>query len=296
MEIKKYLEEKKQKIDNALEVLLAPLKEHSVLYAAMSYGLLSPGKRIRPILMLSTYNASANSEDEIIPFACSVEMIHAYSLIHDDLPIMDNSDLRRGRPTCHKIYGSDMALLAGDALLSYAFEIISNPKVIKSFKQEAVASVLHEYAFASGVKGLVGGQVMDVVTTSDEAIDEETILYIEKKKTAALITLSIRAAAILAHLEDSEITALSRFGEYLGISYQIVDDVLDYSSKPEVLGKDIGQNVKNKKASFVSLYGIEKAKEIAKEYSFKGIDFIMPYGNKYETLKELALYLLERNK
>ncbi len=296
MEIEKYLEEKKQKIDNALEVLLAPLKEHSVLYAAMSYSLLSPGKRIRPILMLSTYNASANSEDEIIPFTCSVEMIHAYSLIHDDLPIMDNSDLRRGRPTCHKIYGSDMALLAGDALLSYAFEIISNPKVIKSFKQEAVASVLHEYAFASGVKGLVGGQVMDVVTTSDEAIDEETILYIEKKKTAALITLSIRAAAILAYLEDSEITALSRFGEYLGISYQIVDDILDYSSKPEVLGKDTGQDVKNKKASFVSLYGIEKAKEIAKDYSFKGIDFIMPYGNKYETLKELALYLLERNK
>ncbi len=294
MNIEEYLADKKKLFDAALESIIEPLKEHSVLYAAMSYSLLSGGKRIRPILMLTTYSAITNSESEIVPFGCALEMIHTYSLIHDDLPIMDNSDLRRGKPTCHKVYGDDMALLAGDALISFAFEVISDPSNIKNFSPEQILNVVYDFGVYTGIKGLVGGQVMDIVTSGMESIDRDTILYIEKKKTASLITLAVRTGAILGNAPEDEVAAVSNFGLNLGISYQIVDDILDAVSSPEVLGKDTGQDKKNRKATFVSLYGIEAARKMAEEYVQKAIDYLIPFGEKYSLLSEIARFSLKR--
>jgi geranylgeranyl diphosphate synthase type II len=294
MDIEKYLEEKKKFIDSVLEVVVSPLKEHSVLYAAMSYSLLSGGKRLRPILMLTTYNAFNKDEEAILPFASAIEMIHTYSLIHDDLPLMDNSDLRRGKPTCHKIYGDDMALLAGDALISFAFELISNPSNLKNFSAESVLSVIYDFGVYSGIKGLVGGQVMDIVTSGMDSVDEDTILYIEKKKTASLITLSVRSGGILGGAAKEEMDSLTNFGMNLGISYQIIDDILDAISTPDVLGKDTMQDKKNEKATFVALYGVDRAKEIAEEFVQKAVDYLIPFGDKYKTLIEIANFSLKR--
>lgn len=294
MDIYNYLEEKKHIIDIALEKIIHPLKGNSLLYAAISYSLLLGGKRIRPILMMATYEANKNGLDSIIPYACAVEMIHTYSLIHDDLPIMDDSDMRRGRASCHKIYGSDMALLAGDALLSYAFELISSSINENKFSTEAILRIVNRFASASGVAGLVGGQVMDMVSTSEEEISLETVTYIYRLKTSSLITLSIETGGILADVEEEELLALRRFGENLGISYQIVDDILDETSSSEVLGKDTGKDKKNKKATFVALLGVNEAKDNAKLLMYKAIDFLKPYGEKYDVLQEIAKFSLER--
>ena len=296
MDIKAYLEEKRKFFDNVIETMIEPLKEHSVLYAAMSYSLLSGGKRIRPILMYSTFKSLNDSDEAILPFAVAIEMIHTYSLIHDDLPIMDNSNLRRGKPTCHKVYGEDMALLAGDALISLAFEIISNPSNQKNFSPNKILSVVYDFGVLTGIKGLVGGQVMDIVTSGAESVDKETILYVERKKTASLITLAVRSGGILGGADNKEVEALTNFGTNLGISYQIIDDILDATSTEEVLGKDTGQDKKNLKATFVALYGVERAKEIAHEFVEKAISFLEPYGEKYALLSEIAKFSLERIK
>jgi len=296
MDIKIYLEEKRKFFDNVIETMIEPLKEHSVLYAAMSYSLLSGGKRIRPILMYTTFKSLNENEEAILPFAVAIEMIHTYSLIHDDLPIMDNSNLRRGKPTCHKVYGEDMALLAGDALISLAFEIISNPSNQKNFSPDKILSVIYDFGVLTGIKGLVGGQVMDIVTSGAESVDEETILYIERKKTASLITLAVRSGGILGGADNEEVESLTNFGTNLGISYQIIDDILDVTSTKEVLGKDTGQDKKNLKATFVALYGVERAKEIAREFVEKAISFLQPYGERYALLSEIAKFSLERIK
>jgi geranylgeranyl diphosphate synthase type II len=296
MNINNYLEEKKHLIDIGLESILQPLKEHSLLYAAMSYSLLLGGKRIRPTLLIATFTANEKDEKSIIPFACAVEMIHTYSLIHDDLPIMDNSDMRRGHASCHKVYGSDMALLAGDALLTYAFEIISNPSNTINFRNDNVLKIINRFAVASGVNGLVGGQVMDMISTSDSDINQETITYIDRLKTGSLVTLSVAVGGILADVHEGELSALERFGENLGISYQVIDDILDETSSEELLGKDAGKDKKNRKATFVALYGVDRAKSIAQMLIDKGIDFLKPFGEKYKLLTEIAEFTISRVK
>ena len=296
MGIEFYIEEKRKLINNALEAMILPLKEQSPLYPAISYALLSPGKRIRPILTLSTYNGNRGNEKDVIPFACAVEVLHTYSLIHDDLPIMDNSDMRRGKPACHKVYGSDMALLAGDALLSFAFDIISNSRFQNNFELQKIIQVIQEFAIASGLRGLVGGQVMDMVTMNDSDIDKQTILYIESMKTGSLIRLAVRIGGILSGDSEEELIALTKFSENFGISYQIIDDILDVTSAAEVLGKGIGQDIKNKKATLVALFGVEKAKEIALDLIYKSVDFLKPFGGKYKTLKDIAILSLNRVK
>jgi len=296
LEIESYMEEKRKFISNALEAIILPLKEQSPLYPAISYALLLPGKRIRPILTLNVYEAIKGNVKNVIPFACAVELVHTYSLIHDDLPIMDNSDMRRGKPTCHKVYGSDMALLAGDALLSLSFDIVVNSGFKNDFELQKILQVVQEFALASGIKGLVGGQVMDMVTMNESNIDKETILYIESMKTASLIRLAVRVGAILGGSPEDELIALTKFSENFGISYQVIDDILDATSTTKILGKDIGQDMKNKKATFVALFGVEKAKEIASDFIYKSIDYLKPFSGKYKTLEEIAIYSLNRIK
>ncbi len=296
MEIESYMEEKRKFISNALEAIILPLKEQSPLYPAISYALLLPGKRIRPILTLNVYESIKGNVKDVIPFACAVELVHTYSLIHDDLPIMDNSDMRRGKPTCHKVYGSDMALLAGDALLSLSFDIVVSSGFKNDFEPQKILQVVQEFALASGIKGLVGGQVMDMVTMNESNIDKETILYIESMKTASLIRLAVRVGAILGGSPEDELIALTKFSENFGISYQVIDDILDVTSTTKILGKDIGQDMKNKKATFVALFGVEKAKGIASDFIYKSIDYLKPFSGKYKTLEEIAIYSLNRIK
>jgi len=251
---------------------------------------------IRPILTLNVYESIKGNVKDVIPFACAVELVHTYSLIHDDLPIMDNSDMRRGKPTCHKVYGSDMALLAGDALLSLSFDIVVSSGFKNDFEPQKILQVVQEFALASGIKGLVGGQVMDMVTMNESNIDKETILYIESMKTASLIRLAVRVGAILGGSPEDELIALTKFSENFGISYQVIDDILDATSTTKILGKDVGQDMKNKKATFVALFGVEKAKGIASDFIYKSIDYLKPFSGKYKTLEEIAIYSLNRIK
>jgi geranylgeranyl diphosphate synthase type II len=295
-DIKEFLKKRKEEIDKYLLLLLERCREESPLYASMHYSLLGDGKRLRPIMLLSVTEANKVETFKALPFAAAIEMIHTYSLIHDDLPIMDNSEYRRGRPTCHKIYGSDIALLAGDALLSFAFEIISSKKNLEYFREREILRCVHEFAEFSGIKGLVGGQVMDIMTFDAPDVDENTIIYIEKRKTGALFMLAVRSGAILSDVPEEELTALSKFAENFGISYQIQDDILDAVSTKEELGKDTGQDKKNRKATFVSLHGIDKARKLAIDYIEKAVDFIRPYGSKYNILEKIAYYTIERTK
>lgn len=294
--IKSYLEERKKIVDESLNFYIEKIREDSPLYAAINYSLMAGGKRLRPIMLIATYEANVSEFKKVLAFASAIEMIHTYSLIHDDLPIMDNSDYRRGKPTCHKIYGSDMALLAGDALLSLAFEIISSRKLLDYFDVKGILRVVHEFAEFSGAKGLVGGQVMDIVSMDLDNIDENLILYIEKRKTASLFMLAVRVGAILANVSEEELLNITRFAENFGISYQIQDDILDVVSTVEELGKDVGQDKKNRKATFVSLYGVERAKALAIEHLNKSIEFLKIYSDKYNLLEEIASYTLERIK
>jgi geranylgeranyl diphosphate synthase type II len=297
LEIQTYIEEKRRLINSALESMILPFKEQSPLYPALSYSLLLPGKRIRPILTLSTYEAITGDDKKAVPFACAIEAIHTYSLIHDDLPIMDNSDMRRGKLTTHKVYGSDMALLAGDALLSLSFDIISSQRFLNEpFDMQTILKIVQEFAASSGIKGLVGGQVMDMVTMNDDNIDKQTILYIESMKTGSLIRLAVRVGGILGGIEDEELNALTKYSENFGISYQIVDDILDMISSPEIIGKEIGQDIKNKKATFPTLFGVEKAREIAQDFVNKAIDFLKPYEGKYKNLEDITIFAFDRAK
>ncbi|MFU2157622.1 polyprenyl synthetase family protein [Caldisericum sp. AR60] len=294
--IKEYLEERKNIVNNYLNVALEKIREDSPLYAAINYSLMAGGKRLRPIMLIATYESNVDNYKTILPFASAIEMIHTYSLIHDDLPIMDNSDYRRGKPTCHKIYGSDMALLAGDALISLAFEIISSKKLLEDFDAKSVLRIVYDFAELSGAKGLVGGQVMDMVSMDMNEVDENLILYIEKRKTASLFMLAVRVGGILANVSEDELINLTQFAENFGISYQIQDDILDEISTTEELGKDTHQDRKNKKATFVSLYGVDRSKEIARDYIEKAANYLSLYNDKYKLLIDIAYNTLERIK
>lgn len=289
--IETYLENLRKIVESSLSALLEKIREESPLYAAINYSLLGGGKRLRPIFTIATFEANGNDISQVLPFAAAIEMVHTYSLIHDDLPIMDNSDYRRGKLTCHKVYGSDMALLAGDALLSFAFEVITTRRLTELFNEGTLRWIAHEFAEYSGIRGLVGGQVMDMVTMDSNDIDENIVLYIERRKTASLFMLAVRVGGILSQVSEEELKNLTLFGENFGISYQIRDDILDATSTKEELGKDVGQDKKNKKATFVSLYGVDKAAVLMNEYVEKAIDYLKPYGEKYQRLSDIVAFI-----
>ena len=226
-ELKNYLDEKIKLINNSLNEYLASIKENSILYAAISYSLFPGGKRLRPILLLSTYESISGKIDElaIIP-ACAIELIHTYSLIHDDLPIMDNSDIRRGKPATHKIYGDDIALLSGDALLAHAFYLLSSPKAQKFIEPETLIKIIQRLSEASGISGLVEGQAFEAFQRKN-SVEEKTILYIHEHKTAALFGTSLAISGILTASDEEIINSLYMAGKNFGMAYQIADDIKD---------------------------------------------------------------------
>ncbi len=297
MDIKNYLKEKKALIDSFLEsYFLSPLIPRT-LRDSMVYSLSAGGKRIRPVLCLAAYEACAKDGNvkaaDIVPYASALEFIHTYSLIHDDLPVMDNDDLRRGKPTNHKVFGEGMAILAGDGLLTEAFYMLSNNRQSSSIQPAAVLKVIREIAIASGIHGMVGGQAQDLLSEDAEP-DEETLAFIHRHKTAALITASARSGGLLAGCSDEQLFRLTSYGENIGLAFQVIDDILDVEGETEMLGKPKGSDEKKKKMTYPKLYGIERSREKAKELIDGAIEALDVFDEKAEPLRAIARYFLER--
>lgn len=257
---------------------------------AMRYSLLAGGKRIRPVLALSIYEALGGCSDEILNMACSLEFIHTYSLIHDDLPAMDNDDLRRGKPTNHKVFGEAMAVLAGDGLLNYAFEIVFNEIISNGFDARYV-SAGNIIAKAAGIKGMIGGQVIDI-ENENKKIDIDTLCRMHHKKTGALIEASCMLGCVLSGKLEYE-SKVIEFSKNLGIAFQIIDDILDYSGDVKKLGKNTGSDKDNNKCTFVNILGMEESKKLANDYSEISKDAALRI-DKSNFLFNLTEYLLHR--
>ncbi|MEK6653343.1 MAG: polyprenyl synthetase family protein [Nitrospirota bacterium] len=293
MDIKAYLKEKKELIDSFLKEYFSSPSTPSILGESITYSLFAGGKRIRPILCLAAYEACDGDSEDILPFASSIELIHTYSLIHDDLPAMDNDDLRRGKPTNHKVFGEGMAILAGDGLLTEAFYMMSNSLSNRNIKNTALIRAIKEIAFVSGIHGMVGGQAQDLIAENSEP-DKETLSFIHKHKTGALISGSLRAGAILANCTKPSLSAITRYGENIGLAFQVIDDILDIEGDTAELGKTAGSDERKKKMTYPALYGIEESREKAGELISEAIFAIKDFSGKAEPLREIARYFLER--
>ncbi len=296
MDIHRYLQEKKERVDSALERYL-PKKEEltSNLYRAMHHSLFAGGKRIRPILSIASFEAAGGKGERILPFACALEMIHTYSLIHDDLPAIDNDDYRRGKPTCHKVFGEAIAILAGDGLLTEAFRLMtSRPEKDPSLSDDAlVLDVINEVGQAAGVSGMVGGQVVDV-ESEGKAVDLPTLQYIHTHKTGAMILASVRVGAKLGGATEVHLKALTRYGESLGLAFQIADDVLNVEGQAALMGKSTGSDLDKGKATYPSVLGVEESKVRSKELVEMAVDALKLLGSEADPLREIARFVIAR--
>jgi geranylgeranyl diphosphate synthase type II len=294
MDIKQYIQEKRDLIDIYLKHYFSNSFQPFLLHEAMTYSLFAGGKRIRPILALASYEACGGDPVDILPQASALELIHTYSLIHDDLPAMDNDDLRRGRPTNHKVFGEAMAILAGDALLTEAFSmIISMQNANSKLQNSSVVEVIREVSIASGCYGMVGGQAQDILSENSTP-DAGTLEFIHLHKTAALIRASVKIGPILAGVKRSILEALTIYGGHIGLAFQVVDDILDVEGTTEELGKTAGSDLKKKKLTYPAIYGTEKAGQKAEELVTMAIDSLKPFSSEADPLREIALYLLRR--
>ena len=290
-DIKAYLNEKKDLIDSYLKSYFTATSSPSVLHEAMKYSLFAGGKRIRPVLALASFEACGGDAKKIIPQAAAVELIHTYSLIHDDLPAMDNDNLRRGKPTNHKMFGEAMAILAGDALLTEAFSMMTQADI--KIKPSILLKAVREVALAAGHNGMVGGQAQDIISEDAEP-DGEILEFIHLHKTAALIKSAVRIGTILAGSRKKQLQALTIYGENTGLAFQIIDDVLDVEGTPEELGKSVGSDSRKKKMTYPSVYGIEGARNKANELISIAIDAIGIFSSEADPLREIAGYLAKR--
>ena len=289
-DLKAYLAQQAQQVEAALDRSL-PMRYPEQIYEAMRYSLLAGGKRLRPILCLATCKMLGASESVAMPTACALEMVHTMSLIHDDLPAMDDDDYRRGKLTNHKVYGEDVAVLAGDGLLAYAFEYIATQT--KGAAPEQILKVIAQLGKAVGADGLVGGQIVDLASEGT-VVNEKTLTYIHMHKTAALLEVSVTSGAMLAGAEAIAIEQLSRYAQRIGLAFQIVDDVLDITSTPETLGKSVGKDVAAQKATYPSLWGLEESQRRAEQLVVEAISALDDFGESAEPLRAIAKYITAR--
>ena len=271
-----------------------PMAENEVSVAPlMAYACEGGGKRIRPVLLLEFCRLCGGDTERALPFAAAIEMIHSYSLVHDDLPCMDNSPLRRGKPSVHAAYGETMALLAGDALLNRAFEVMLCPEAAAG--QEAAAlRAAYELADKAGIRGMIGGQVLDLASEG-KRIDLPTLQALQEGKTAALLMAACRMGAILGGGSDEQVEAAGKYGYYVGLSFQIVDDILDVTATAEELGKPVGSDEENEKSTYVSLLGLEKARCRAEDYTRQAKEMLEVFSAERADLCALADALLVRS-
>lgn len=286
-----YLEARRKLVDEALERFLPPAEEWPrELNEAMRYSIFAGGKRLRPILALAAAEALEKDFSAVLPMACALEMIHTYSLIHDDLPSMDDDDLRRGRPTNHKVFGEAIAILAGDSLLSEAFRLITLSQ--NRAKAEATLEVVSRIAQAIGPRGMVGGQVQDLLSEKKK-ISPEELEHLHRHKTGKLIQVAVEAGSILSEADPASLEALSRFGECIGLSFQIADDVLDIEGGEEI-GKDIGSDVAKEKATYPSILGLEESRRLARQLTEEALAALRTFGPSADPLREIARYVVYR--
>ncbi|MBI5554823.1 MAG: polyprenyl synthetase family protein [Elusimicrobia bacterium] len=296
-DLKKYLPEKTIVINIALNKYLQE-QYPPLLYKAMRYSIFAGGKRLRPFLVLEGARVCGGDEKKVMPTACALEYIHTYSLIHDDLPAMDNDDYRRGRLTSHKKFGEDVAILAGDALLTEAFGLLAANAAVKGIKIEQVLNVITLVSGCAGGPGMIGGQLIDTRQSSDSSQEKisakkQALTYIHNHKTVALIKASLLAGAILAKASSRQLKALTVYAEKIGLSFQIMDDVLDVIGNKKKLGKT-GSDRQNKKLTYVSLYGLEWSQKEAAQLIAEAKKAITTFGRKKYILAALADYIVER--
>ena len=292
MDIKAYMAEVRSITDARLHQLLPAENLYpEVIHQAMAYSVFAGGKRFRPVLCLAACEAVGGSRQQALDGACAMECIHTYSLIHDDLPGMDDDDYRRGKLTNHKGFGEGMAILAGDALLTYAFEILSNLEDGSNSTQ--IFQIIKEVSRASGTDGMIGGQVVDIVSEQVEPT-ADLLNYIHNHKTGALIVASVRMGAILGGASDEQLAALTQYARQLGLAFQITDDILDVVGDASKIGKPVGSDEKNEKATFPALYGLEQSRLMAEQAVAAAVKAVKPFGQQGEILVQLAQYLLSR--
>jgi geranylgeranyl diphosphate synthase type II len=290
LKLEKYLEEKKILIDQRLEKYVqnrGPTK----IWEAMKYSLMAGGKRLRPVLSLAVAEVLNCDIENVLPVACAIEMIHTQSLIHDDLPSLDNDDLRRGKPTNHIVYGEALAIIAGDALFAYAFNLIVK-ETPHNINPENLVRVIQEISHAAGADGMCGGQALDIALEKNGEVDDATLQFIHTHKTGAIIRASVRAAAILANASEEQLLCLTFYAENIGLAFQIVDDVLDVTGVTEQLGKKAGKDLN--KATYPKLYGARESMNIAGSHINLAIKNLEVFGEKAEYLRLLAEYTLKR--
>lgn len=294
-QLEEYLQERITLTEEALERFLpgADILPSS-LHEAMRYSVFAGGKRIRPVLMMAACEAAGGTPQQVLPAACAIEMIHSYSLIHDDLPAMDDDDFRRGKPTNHKVFGEAKAILAGDGLLTEAFILLSSPAVWSDLAPDKRMEIFHLLARNAGSRGMVGGQVVDMESEGKE-IDLPTLEYIHTHKTGALILAAIEIGAILGTADPQQRRALCRYGEAIGLAFQVADDVLDIVADQQQLGKDVGSDKQRGKATYPALLGLDGARKRATELRSLAISSLEVFGDKARPLREIANYIVDRS-
>lgn len=292
--IETYLEERKILVDKALkEFMPEPSGLAGDVIRAMNYTLFAGGKRIRPVLCIAGSEAVGGSADDVVPVACAIELIHAYSLIHDDLPVMDNDDFRRGKPTSHKVFGEAVALLAGDGLLTLAFNLMARCGVEKKGEKSALLRVIDLISSAAGYEGMVGGQVVDISYEGKDP-DPTVVNYIHTHKTGALIAASVTAGTILAGGSEEEVQAINRYGQHIGLAFQIADDILNVEGDRNAMGKGTGSDKARGKITYPSVFGIKESRNIQRRSIDHAIESLNRFDERAEPLRDLARYIITR--
>jgi geranylgeranyl diphosphate synthase type II len=283
--IQDYLREKGAVIDSRLEHLLPSIDESPPsVHRAMRYSVFAGGKRLRPILALTSCSLVGGAQEDVLDVACALEMIHTYSLIHDDLPCMDDDDFRRGKPSLHKAFNVGIAVLTGDALHALAFEILA---------AQAPPGLIEEIARAIGSKGMIGGQVMDLESEGKEPTPQQ-VEYIHQRKTGFLITTAVRAGAICGKAEEKQLTALTHYGQRIGLAFQIIDDILDVEGKYEDLGKQVGTDEVREKVTYPKVFGLEDSRETAEKLIQEAKGSLVLFGPEAHTLSQIADFIVRR--
>jgi geranylgeranyl diphosphate synthase type II len=294
LDLKAYLRERTALIDAALDRWLPRIDVLPPrLHQAMRYSVFAGGKRLRPVLIIAACEAVGGRPERILPAACAMEMIHTYSLIHDDLPAMDDDDFRRGRPTNHKVFGEANAILAGDALLTEAFRLLADAEANRGVDPAVSLRVIETIARCAGSQGMIGGQVVDM-ESEGAPVDFATLQYIHTRKTGALFLASIQAGAWLGGGSDGQVAALTRYGEMAGLAFQIADDILDIVGDQQELGKDVGSDQARGKATYPALLGLSEARRRAEELRDLAIAALEPLGAAAEPLRAIARYIVDR--
>ncbi|MEZ5392567.1 MAG: polyprenyl synthetase family protein [Bryobacterales bacterium] len=293
MSLDEYLSARRAAVEQALEALVpADTERPSTIHRAMRHSLFAGGKRVRPILFVAAAETLAGDSPDALAPACSLELIHTYSLIHDDLPALDNDDFRRGRPTCHKVFGEAMAILAGDALLTRAFQVLAEDPSVPAERRIALVG---ELARAAGtVEGMIGGQVEDL-EAEGAPVTADRLDYIHRSKTGALLRGSVRMGAIWAGADAANLARLDDFGRHVGFAFQIVDDILDVTADSATLGKTAGKDVEQQKATFPALYGLEESRRMAREHYDAAVAAVTPLGEQALRLRQIAERVVTRS-